>query len=128
MSDRDTSTQGWKMPPIMLGLFVGIFLSAFLGIIIGLIMYLTPISERLLPLFSRLILMVSVFGGGVLAAKSAGSKGLFHGLGVAVSFFLVVTLVSLVTGVPFMWSQAGQKLVFCFLAGACGGMLGISVK
>lgn len=83
-------------------------------------------SEHSLPWFSAGLFFVSVLAGAWSAASRAGNRGLFHGLGVAVLFFLLSWLLA-ATILPIQVSFVPliHKLLLSLVAGALGGVLGV---
>ncbi|MCL6560695.1 MAG: TIGR04086 family membrane protein, partial [Firmicutes bacterium] len=90
--------------------------------------HFTSISEQSLPWGTAMILAASAFGGSLTAGREAGNKGLYHGLAVGLTFFIIV------------WAGAGllmpglaviglfYKLLIIASAGALGGVLGVGLS
>ena len=116
--------------------FIGIFRGAAMAVaisfagslILGTVYHFSDIMESTLPLGISIILLMAVFGGGFSAAKRAGNRGLFHGLGVGVVIFILIWILMalfLPAGVTFI--PLVQKLLICLLGGALGGVIGIAL-
>lgn len=98
--------------------------SAFLGMLY----YFTGLSEQTLPWFASAMLFTGVLLGGGTAAKNAGNKGLFHGIGVGVLYFLLIWIISAI----FLPSQVAffpllLKLSLVLAGGALGGIVGVGL-
>jgi putative membrane protein (TIGR04086 family) len=100
-----------------------------LGLIAGVVYYLTSLSESTMPWVVAGILTLSVFGGGFFTANKVGAKGLYHGLGVAILFFLIIWLISGLF-IPSSISLSGfaTKLVLLLTGGSLGGILGVTMS
>jgi len=110
------------------GLLLALVLAIVLSLFATLLLHFTSLSERLLPWITAAILLVSVFCGGGLAAARAGGKGLLHGLGVGLAFFvLMLVLGTLLFPGPATLMGVLEKLLLTVSAGALGGILGVSL-
>lgn len=120
---------GLSFSAIYKGTLVTLIATIPLGLIAGIVYYLTSLSENTMPLVVTGILTISVFGGGFFAASKVGSKGLYHGLGVAALCFLVIWLISALF-VPTNITLAGftTKLVALLASGSLGGILGVTMS
>lgn len=111
------------------GTLVTLVISLILSILVGIIYYLSSLSESTLPWMASGILCLSVFIGGGLAANWVGAKGLYHGLGVGVVYFILVWLVAGLF-LPGSVSLVGfaSKLAMSLAAGSIGGVLGVGLS
>jgi len=107
------------------GLIYSLLSGLGLATVLGLLLYFTPISQGMLPMLASVIVALAVFSGGLQAARIASARGLVQGLGVGLLFFLVVLAVGWTSG-PLAMGAAGKKLGICLLAGAMGGVAGIT--
>lgn len=96
-----------------------------LATVLGVILYFSPLSEGMLPLLSSLIIALAVFWGGLRAARIASGRGLFKGLAVGLLFFLVVLAISW-NNWPFAVPATSKYFAVCLLAGAMGGVAGMT--
>lgn len=111
------------------GVISTLLISLVLSMFFGTVYYLTNLSENSLPWVSSGILCLSVLVGGGYAAAKAGAKGLYHGIGVAVIYFILVWLVAALFLQSFVtFSGFAIKLILTLLSGALGGILGVSLK
>jgi putative membrane protein (TIGR04086 family) len=95
---------------------------------LGLVYYFTGLPEGTLPWVATGVFILGVFVGGGLAAQIAGSRGLFHGLAVAVSFFIISWLITgLLLPAPVLFPGILSKFLLCVMSGALGGILGVSM-
>ncbi|RKO67198.1 TIGR04086 family membrane protein [Desulfofundulus salinus] len=111
---------------VLRGAFWGLAVSFLGSALIGAGYYFTSLSESSLPWFAAGLFFFSVLVGAWSAASRAGNRGLLHGLGVAVLFFLVSWLLA-TTVLPsqVMPVSLFQKLILALVAGALGGILGV---
>lgn len=108
------------------GTLVALGFSLCFSIITGLLYYFTSLSESTMPLASAIILFVSIAIGSGYAAKRARSRGLFNGLGVGITTYLIIwILVGLFLPSNILLMGALGKLTLTLAAGALGGMLGV---
>lgn len=110
---------------ILTGLLWSLLTGLLLASVTGLLLYFTPLSEGLLPLLASIILALAVFGGGLQAARLAAARGFAQGIGVGLSFFLVILALGW-TAAPLLLAAFAKKLGLCLLAGAMGGVAGMA--
>lgn len=111
---------GWGILAATLILTLG---SALLGILF----YLTDLSERSLPWFSAVLYFFSVVTGALLAAKKAGRRSLFHGLGVALLFFIFISLTGLFLSPGVALPTLVKKFFLTLGAGCLGSILALGL-
>jgi putative membrane protein (TIGR04086 family) len=114
---------------IIKGTAVTLIISAAGSALLGMAFYFTGLSESTLPWFAYAMLFAGVLCGGAIAAKSAGNKGLCHGLGVGLTYFVLIMLIAFI----FLPSQATlitvlAKLLITLSGGAIGGILGVGLS
>ena len=110
------------------GTLTALLLSLLLSILAGLVYYFTSLAENTMPLAATLILFLSVAIGSGYAAKKARSKGLFNGLGVGITTFVIIWLVvGLLLPGNVLLSGVLSKLDLTLIAGALGGTLGVGL-
>ncbi|WP_051688091.1 TIGR04086 family membrane protein [Desulfofalx alkaliphila] len=112
---------------IFQGTLAALIASLFISMLAGAVYYLTGLSESTLPWLSTGILCFSVFIGGGYASARAKVKGLYHGLGVGIMFFIILWLVALIfLSGSVLLTGFGLKLLLSLVSGAIGGILGVS--
>ncbi|RJQ28288.1 MAG: TIGR04086 family membrane protein [Peptococcaceae bacterium] len=112
-------------PAILKGTVITICLSLLLSSVISLIYHFSSVSEQTLPWSVTLIILISVFSGALLAGREASNSGLFHGLAVGMSFFLISWLVALLLAAPVETIPLIEKLLLSIAVGAMGGVVGV---
>ncbi len=111
------------------GTLITLIISILGGALLGIAFYFTNLSEETLPWLSYLLLFIGIFCGGAVAAKKAGNRGLYHGLGVGIFYFLFLLLLALfflpshIAFIPLI-----LKLLTSLIGGALGGILGIGLS
>ncbi|MBS3969103.1 MAG: TIGR04086 family membrane protein [Clostridia bacterium] len=118
----------FKFHPILNGLLNSIILAIALSVILGIIFFFTPMQETMLSALSAVIIVVSVFWGGRITAKSVGSKGLLLGASVGLTFFVLTGIIAIFDGTTVTFSAIAKQLGLCLVAGALGGIFGVSEK
>jgi len=113
---------------VLRGLAWALIISVLLSLLISLILHFTSISEAFLPSFATLIFFLSILLGSTICARHAGHKGLFHGLWVALIYFLISLILSVFFSAgPFSWAVFAKKIAYTILAGVLGGIIGIGL-
>ena len=113
---------------IIKGTLLSLAASILGSVIIGLVYYFADFTESGLPWIINGLFFISVFLGAGWAARQTKNKGIYHGLGVAVLFFLLA-LIAAAVFFSFSISMAplGLKLVLALGAGIAGGTAGVSL-
>ena len=116
------------VPSIYRGTLVSLGLSLGFSVLVGLTYYFTNLAENTMSWVATGILFISVASGSAYAAKKARNKGLFNGLGVGFTTFIIIWLLAglFLPGHILLVGALG-KLSLTLLAGAIGGMVGISL-
>ncbi len=111
------------------GALITLIVSLIFSIFLGLIYYLTGLSETSLPWTASGILCLSVLIGSGYAAAKARVKGLYHGIGTAIIYFILVWIIAALF-LPSIITLAGfgSKFALTVICGAVGGMLGVSLS
>lgn len=113
--------------PILKGIIYAAVTALILSGIIGILTNLTTIPES--ELINNVIFVVSVFFGGLTAARIAGVKGLYYGIAVGVGFILLILIVSaIMQSDPFDWLGIAAKAFYAIVAGGIGGVVGVALK
>ena len=113
---------------ILTGLLNSIILAITLSVLLGIVFFLTPVRETMLPALSAVIIVISVFWGGRITAKGVGSKGLILGTIVGLAFFVLTGIVTIFDGASLVFFDITKQFGLCLVAGALGGILGVSER
>lgn len=109
------------------GTLVTLVISLVLSILAGIVYYLSSLSEGTLSWMGYAILCISILAGGGYASVRAGAKGLYHGLGVGLLFFIIAWLIAgiILPGNIFLTGFM-LKLTLALISGAAGGIIGVT--
>ena len=120
--------EGFQINCIAKGFLCSLIITILLSLIISLFLQFTSLSESLLPVFAIFIFLISVFLGAVISARAAGCLGLFHGLTVAVLYWLLLLLITQIGGLgAFTFLAVLKRLALTLGAGLLGGIIGIGL-
>jgi putative membrane protein (TIGR04086 family) len=123
----NNSNRELNVATIFKGFIYAVTVSVILVLLISLIFYLTPLSEKFLEIISLLIIFTSVFIGGFIASKKAGTRGLVQGIGVGLIFLFFNLILSLLFGTDeFISNVLLAKTAASLIGGSLGGIIGIS--
>lgn len=122
------SPKGLNLPAVGRGTLVGAIASLTGTLLVAAAFYFTSISERIFPYLVSFILFLSGMLGGGLAARSAGNRGLIHGIaaGTALFFLFWLAAASALPG-PVTSGMLLKKFFLLAAGGALGGFLGIAL-
>lgn len=127
MPSIDMSNFEFNFGAMIKGILFALLLSLLLSTGAGLIYHFSALPEHTLPWSAGIILACSAFCGAFSAGRQASNKGLYHGLAVGISFFIIVWI----TAALFLPGQAGisliAKLLITSLGGALGGIIGVGM-
>lgn len=113
--------------PFLTGLGVSLLVSLVAGALGGLILYFTPLSEHYLGTIVLLAAILGVFSGGFTCARRAGARGLWHGAQVGLGYVAVAVVLTLtVANYPWQTGAFLSFVAYSLVAGALGGMVGVS--
>ncbi|KKM12540.1 hypothetical protein SY88_03150 [Clostridiales bacterium PH28_bin88] len=116
-----------RLPAVGIGVLYALGATLALSVIAGSLLHVTSLPETNLPTFSVIILLLSVFWGGTAASKTTGERGLVQGLAVGMSYFLITSIFTLALfRSHFTAGAVLQKALFSLLAGALGGVVGVT--
>ena len=106
----------------------GVLMAAFFALVLsagfGLLLSLTSIPETNLGF--NLIFIVSVFIAALMNANRAGTKGLYYGLGIGLSFALfALAVVAVFRATPPAWLEIGERTILSLVSGGIGGVVGV---
>ncbi|MBU4532100.1 MAG: TIGR04086 family membrane protein [Eubacteriales bacterium] len=128
LKSEASPSQPLNFPAMGKGLVATLVLTVGLIAVSGLIFHFSSASENLLPWVTALILFFSVLAGSGLAAMQAGTKGLVHGIGVGILFFLAIWFLVVLLPGSFAVVGLAYKLLIAVAAGALGGVLGVALS
>lgn len=108
------------------GLLVALGLTVVLILVLAMVLQYTSFKESSLPGAGVLVVVLSNLVGGFFAGQKAGSRGLWHGLGVGLTFALTAILVTLgFFADSFTWGGSFVKSLWSAGGGILGGILGV---
>ncbi len=124
-----TPSTSLQINSIFKGVVWALIITIMLGVLLSLILQYTPLSEGLLSGFSIFIFFISMLLGALIAAHSAGCKGLFHGLSTSLLYFVLMIAAGLLC-VPTAISLgfALKRFSLCLVSGVVGGIIGIGLS
>lgn len=114
--------------PLFSGLVYSFTMMTIGTILTSLFLLLTSTQESSLHTLTTIIHAVSLFIGGWVSGKRAGSRGWYHGGMVGVFYFLLIFLVGFLAFDAGLNLQSLQLLGILFAAGALGGILGVNTQ
>ena len=123
------SGESFKAGAVIRGLIWALLITILLGIFVSLLLQYTALPENLLNSFSTFIFFISMFLGATIGARSAGYKGLLHGLSVSLIYLVFIVAIGLI------WSpesfSAGlllKRIAYSLVSGVLGGIIGIGLS
>ncbi|RPF49725.1 putative membrane protein (TIGR04086 family) [Thermodesulfitimonas autotrophica] len=121
-------SRGLNLIAIGRGTLMGAVASLTGTLLMAALFYFTSLSERTFPYIVSFVLFLSGMLGGSLAARSAGNRGLIHGLAAGTALFLLLWLaaVAVLPG-PVTSGMLLKKFFLLASGGALGGFLGIAL-
>ncbi|MDH7576369.1 MAG: TIGR04086 family membrane protein [Bacillota bacterium] len=128
MSEEKNIISKYAGNPVCFGILVAVGFGLISTIFLTLIFYFTALSETYLQPAGTTLYLIGAFGGGLLAAKRAGGKGLLCGATVGIFYFLFFTLlVLLIAPASFSLVNLALKAVYTLIVSATGGIIGIAL-
>jgi len=128
ITSKAPSSAGFQIASVATGLCWALVITILLGIAVSLLLQFTPLSETLLQNFSAFIFFISMFLGATIGARSAGGKGLLHGLCVSALYLLLVLITGLIwTPETFTLTGLLKRAGSALLAGILGGFAGVGL-
>ncbi len=112
--------------PLFSGLLYSLVFMAIGTLIVSLIMLLTGTQESILPTLSFIIHGISLFIGGWVAGKRAGSRGWHYGGLLGILYCLIIYLVGFLAYDTSLNMDTLKLLGISFASGAIGGILGVN--
>jgi len=114
---------------IVKGVLIALIITVLGSALLGVVYQLTGVAEKTLPATSVALFYLSILIGSFLAARDAGSRGLLHGVVVAILFMLLGLMLA---GLFFDFKTAAGNLLLrgslSSIAGAVGGVLGVGIS
>lgn len=114
--------------PLFSGLVYSFTMMTIGTIVTSLFLLLTSTQESSLHTLTTIIHAVSLFIGGWVSGKRAGSRGWYHGGMVGLFYFILIFLVGFLAFDAGLNLQSLQLLGILFAAGALGGILGVNTQ
>lgn len=108
------------LPAVFIGVVTALILLLLLSLAAAAVVYFSPLSEDVMRSVALFIDGAVMLGGGFMAAKSSGKRGLL--MGAAVGMILLVLMLPF--GAPGGYSE-GWKITVCLLSALAGGVLGV---
>lgn len=106
------------------GFLLALFLTFFLVFLLAILLHFTELTENFLETLSLFILILSIVGGGMQAAKRAESRFLLQGLGVGLLYMAVIVIASYFSGYTIVGISFFKKILYCAGSGVIGGLIG----
>lgn len=101
------------------GILVSISMLLILSFLASIIIYYSSLPQQVLNIAAIVINIFSLFAGGLISGKKAGSRGLFQG---AIVGIIVLLLMVLFGGIS---DGFALRASYCLLAAIIGGIFGI---
>lgn len=126
---QNPSCEGFQFYCVIKGLIYAFLLTIFLCIFVSLLLQYTPLSEGLMQNFASFIFFVSMLTGGIIGARSAGCKGLFHALSITIIYLVIILLIGLIwNSEALTFIQILKRTGYSILSGVLGGFIGIGLS
>ena len=118
-----------SLSAIIKGVLIALVITVLGSALLSVVYQMTGVAEKTLPGTSVALFYLSILIGSFLAARDAGSRGLLHGLVVAILFMLLGLLLA---GLFFDFKAVAGNLILrgglSGIAGAVGGVLGVGLS
>ena len=124
---RSSPTPSW-IRPLLLGLCVGVVSTTLLLLAMAFLLKSVELPDSAIPPMAVGAITVGSFLSGLVAAVTAGKRGLVTGALCGGALFLLLLVVGLGRADGVDATFAGIKLALLPVAGALGGLLGIHKK
>jgi len=99
-----------------------------LGAVFAVVFYYFTTNLTWWTVFALVVIFLSLVSGGYVAGRKAQKKGLWHGLWVSILFIIFFLILSFtVFHTPFSLITFLEKSFIMLLAGAIGGIIGVSI-
>lgn len=125
---KPTYGEGFQVFCVLKGLIWALVITIILGVLVSLLLQYTPLSESLLPNFSTFIFFICMLLGATIGARSAGCKGLIHGLAVSTLYLVLILIIGLIwSPETFTLAYFLKRISYSLLAGILGGFIGVGL-
>lgn len=125
---QNPSCEGFQFSCVTKGLIFAFLLTIILCIVISMLLQYTPLSEGLMPNFASFVFFISMLAGAIIGARSAGCKGLFHGLSVTLIYLAIIFVIGLISNPDtFTFLHIIKRIGYSVLSGVLGGFIGIGL-
>jgi len=129
LKDDRAGLSALSFSAITKGVLIALVITVLGSALLSVVYQMTGVAEKTLPATSVALFYMSILVGSFLAARDAGSRGLLHGVVVAVLFMLLGLLLA---GLFFDFKTAAGNLLLrgglSGIAGAVGGVLGVGLS
>lgn len=113
---------------ILKGTVLALVISLLVCLLLSLVLFLTPVSERVVPYAVYITSIFSIIIGSAYAAKRIQTKGWLNGGITGLTFILVLLVLTKVFGLDLSLNlHLFTKLVLAFVLGSIGGILGLNL-
>lgn len=114
--------------PLAKGVLVAMLLTFIFIFLLTILFQFTKLTEKYLEVIVLFILIFSITGGGIQAAKKAEARFLLHGLGVGLIYLTGLIIVSYFTASTIIFVTFIEKLLYCSVSGIAGGLIGAIIR
>ena len=113
---------------VLKGVLSAYLYTIILFIILGLVLYLTKISEDIIPVAVVIISAVSILLGGTKATNAVENMGWLHGgiIGFLYMLILLILNILIVRSVSVGWNVV-VDLILGFIVGIISGIIGVNI-
>ena len=125
----DASNSKMTFKPVFIGAVWSVFSLVVCVLVISFIFLSAGISQKYIPLASKIIIFVSAFTGGLVSGKNSRSNGWLFGMLSCLCMIAAIILASFFMGVGSVISVSKiPTIIFLILTSALGGIFGINLK
>ena len=119
----------FSLKPIILGVISSVVVSGLLIFAFAAIFLYCSLQQQFIPLVSKIILITSVFTGGVVSGVKSKLTGWLYGMMTGMAFFFLLILLNIIFVIGIEHSYY-IYVVFaaCAFVGSVGGIVGINLK
>lgn len=127
-SQQTADAQGFKIGSIIKGSIWALVATLILSLIFSLLLQYTSLSEGMLDSYGTFIFFISMLIGSVIGARSAGCKGIWHGLSITLLFFVLSLIIGLIiSSASLTIGFVLKRFIAAVVAGILGGIIGIGL-
>lgn len=111
------------------GLIRGYIVSLILFLIAAILITYTGLSEKIIPITTSIIMILSIAYGGIYVAVHIKKRGWLHGGFLGLMYILILMAFSKVFIIDYNMSSVGYyRIILSMATGVIGGMIGINIK